>query len=79
MEKFPEPRFVDAGGVRLATYERGAGPPVILVHGWPEIAYSWKNQIGALAAAGFRAIAPDLKGFGRSDAPRTSRSTTFVI
>jgi microsomal epoxide hydrolase/non-specific protein-tyrosine kinase len=74
MAGFPEPVFVDIGGVRLATYEAGAenldAPPVVLVHGWPEIAYSWKNQLGALAAAGFRAIALDLKGFGRSDAPK---------
>jgi microsomal epoxide hydrolase/non-specific protein-tyrosine kinase len=70
MLNFPEPLFIDAGSVRLATYSAGAGPPVILVHGWPEIAYSWKNQLGALADAGFRAIAFDLKGFGRSDAPK---------
>ena len=79
MTSFPAPRMIDAGGVRLAIYEAdapsakadaGKPPPVILVHGWPEIAYSWKNQIGALAAAGYRAIAPDLKGFGRSDAPK---------
>ncbi len=71
MKNFPDPVFVEAGGVQLATYEAGAkdGPPVILVHGWPEIAYSWKHQMPALAAAGFRAIALDLKGFGRSDAP----------
>ena len=69
MTDFPEPQFVDAGGVRLATYAAGDGPPVILVHGWPELAYSWKNQIAALADAGYRAIAFDLKGFGRSDAP----------
>ncbi len=68
---FPPPRFVDANGVKLAVYEAGgtSAPPVVLIHGWPEIAYSWKNQIPALAAAGFRAIACDLKGFGRSDAP----------
>jgi microsomal epoxide hydrolase/non-specific protein-tyrosine kinase len=74
MQEFPDPQFVDAAGVRLAIYEEGAdntgAPPVILVHGWPEIAYSWKNQLGALGAAGFRAIALDLKGFGRSDAPK---------
>lgn len=71
MEKFPEPRFVEAGGVSLATYEAGPrnGPPIILLHGWPEIAYSWKNQLPALGQAGFRAIAIDLKGFGASNAP----------
>ncbi|MBB5517378.1 epoxide hydrolase/non-specific protein-tyrosine kinase [Amphiplicatus metriothermophilus] len=69
MRDFPEPRFVDAGGVRLATYEAGEGPAAILLHGWPELAYSWKNQIPALAGAGWRAVAVDLKGFGLSDAP----------
>ena len=70
MMDFPVHRVVTAGETRLAVYEAGAGLPVILVHGWPEIAYSWKHQISALAGAGFRAIAPDLKGFGRSDTPR---------
>jgi len=73
-QRFPEPQMIDAGGVNLAIYEvngdpKGARPPIILIHGWPEIAYSWKNQIGALAQAGYRTIALDLKGFGRSDAP----------
>ncbi len=74
MRDFPDPKFIDAGGVRLATYEAGAAdrdaPPLILVHGWPEIAFSWKNQMAPLAAAGHRVIALDLKGFGRSDAPK---------
>lgn len=75
MTDFPDARFVDANGVRLAIYERDGDPdrkrpPVICVHGWPEIAYSWKNQLPAIAGAGFRVIAPDLKGFGRSEAPR---------
>ena len=72
MSAFPQARLVRAGDVKLAVYEAGpktARPPVILVHGWPEIAYSWKNQLPALAEAGFRAVALDLKGFGRSDAP----------
>lgn len=73
MTEFPKPQFVDAGGVRLAIYEAGAGapgrPPLIFVHGWPELAYSWKNQMGPLSAAGWRVIALDLKGFGASAAP----------
>ncbi len=69
MADFPPPLMIDANGVSLAVYEEGSGPPVILVHGWPEIAYSWKSQISALAAAGYRAIALDLRGFGRSSAP----------
>lgn len=70
MNEFPPTEIIDAGGVRLAVHQAGRGVPVVLVHGWPEIAYSWKNQIGALAGAGYRAIAPDLKGFGGSDAPK---------
>lgn len=71
MRDFPKARSVDAGGVRLAVYETGPvdAPAVVLVHGWPELAYSWKNQLGALAANGWRAVAFDLKGFGASDAP----------
>ncbi|MGF1545574.1 MAG: alpha/beta fold hydrolase, partial [Parvularculaceae bacterium] len=71
---FPPARRVEIGdGVGLAAYEmgeaRGARPPVVLLHGWPEIARAWRRQLPAIAAAGFRAIAIDLKGFGASDAP----------
>jgi len=66
---FPEPHFVSSNGVRLAVYEDGSGPAVIMVHGFPELAYSWRHQLPALSAAGFRAIAPDMRGYGRSDAP----------
>ena len=65
------PSFIDSGGVKLAVYTAGPvdGPPILLVHGWPEIAYSWTPVMPALAAAGYRVIAPDLRGFGRSDCP----------
>jgi pimeloyl-ACP methyl ester carboxylesterase len=66
---FPEPRFVRANGVRLAVYEQGSGLPVVFSHGFPEIAYSWRHQLPALAAAGFRAIALDQRGYGASDRP----------
>jgi len=66
---FPEPRFVDANGLQMAVYEQGQGPAVILLHGFPELAYSWRHQLPALAAAGYRAIAPDLRGYGRTAAP----------
>ena len=56
-------------GVRLHVTEAGEGPLVVLCHGWPELAFSWRHQIPALAAAGYRVAAPDLRGFGRSDAP----------
>jgi pimeloyl-ACP methyl ester carboxylesterase len=66
---FPEPSFVPTNGIRMAVHERGAGFPVILSHGWPELAYSWRHQVEALAAAGYRAIAPDQRGYGATEAP----------
>ncbi len=61
--------FVETNGVRLHYVEEGRGPLVLLCHGWPESAYSWRHQIGALAAAGYRVVAPDQRGYGASDAP----------
>lgn len=66
---FPEPSIVRANGINLAVYEQGQGPAVVLLHGFPELAYSWRHQLPALADAGFRAIAPDQRGYGRSDVP----------
>ena len=74
MKNFPEPKFIENNSVHLAVYESPVtspnnAPPIILVHGWPEMAYSWKHQISALANAGFRAIAIDVRGFGNSGTP----------
>lgn len=66
---FPEPGFIDTNGIRMAVYEQGQGPAVILLHGFPELAFSWRYQLPALAGAGFRAIAPDQRGYGMTDAP----------
>ena len=63
-------RGIEANGVRLHVEERGNGAPVVLLHGWPDSAYLWRNQVPALAASGFRVIAPDMRGFGRSDRPQ---------
>lgn len=60
---------VETNGIRMHYVEQGEGPPVLLCHGFPELWYSWRHQIPALAAAGFRAIAPDLRGYGGSDKP----------
>jgi pimeloyl-ACP methyl ester carboxylesterase len=56
-------------GVRLHYVEAGAGPLVLLLHGFPEFWYSWRWQIPALAAAGFRVLAPDLRGYNLSEKP----------
>jgi pimeloyl-ACP methyl ester carboxylesterase len=56
-------------GLRLHVVGEGAGPPVILLHGFPEFWYSWRHQISSLAAAGFSVLAPDMRGFNLSDRP----------
>jgi pimeloyl-ACP methyl ester carboxylesterase len=57
-------------GIRLHWVEQGEGPIVVLLHGFPEFWYAWRHQIPALAAAGFRAVAPDLRGYNLSEKPR---------
>jgi pimeloyl-ACP methyl ester carboxylesterase len=63
-------RMIETNGIRLHVAEQGEGPLVILCHGFPECWYSWRHQLGALAKAGFHAVAPDLRGYGRSDRPK---------
>src|SRR5229473_3089913 len=65
----PTQRIVETNGIRLNIAEQGKGPLVLLCHGFPESWYSWRHQIGALAAAGFHAVAPDMRGYGKSDRP----------
>lgn len=67
---FPEPVFIKANGIRMAVYEQGKGMPVVFSHGFPELAYSWREQLPAVAQAGFRAIAPDQRGYGKTDRPK---------
>jgi pimeloyl-ACP methyl ester carboxylesterase len=62
-------RDVSANGVRLHVAEAGEGPLVLLLHGFPQFWWTWRAQLPALAAAGFHAVAPDLRGFGGSDKP----------
>ena len=58
-------------GIELSVVEEGTGAPVVFMHGFPELAYSWRYQVPALAAAGFRAIAYDQRGYGDSSKPET--------
>ncbi len=63
--------------IQLSVHELGDGgdrPPVVLCHGFPELAYSWRHQLPAIADAGFRAIAPDQRGYGGSSAPEETEA-----
>jgi pimeloyl-ACP methyl ester carboxylesterase len=62
-------RIVQTNGIRMHIAEAGQGPLVLLLHGFPELWYSWRHQLPALAEAGYHAVAPDVRGYGRSDAP----------
>ncbi len=61
-------------GITLAVHDAGSGPAVVMSHGFPELGYSWRHQFDPLIAAGFRAIAPDQRGYGDSDAPEPIES-----
>jgi pimeloyl-ACP methyl ester carboxylesterase len=62
-------RDISANGIRLHLAECGSGPLVVLLHGFPEFWWSWRHQLVGLAEAGFRVVAPDLRGYGASDKP----------
>jgi pimeloyl-ACP methyl ester carboxylesterase len=72
MEPEVQHRMVATNGVRLHVAEAGPadGPLLILLHGFPELWYGWKEQIGPLAGAGFRVLVPDQRGYARSDKPK---------
>jgi pimeloyl-ACP methyl ester carboxylesterase len=71
-------RIIDANGLRVHVAEQGSGPLVLLCHGFPESWYSWRTQIPALAAAGYHAVAPDMRGYGGTDAPPERDSYTIM-
>ena len=62
-------KTIRTNGIAMAVRDEGQGPAVVLCHGFPELAYSWRHQVPALAAAGFRAIAPDQRGYGETGGP----------
>ena len=69
MIALPESRRINLPDVTLSVHEAGSGTPVVMCHGFPELAFSWGRQIHDLADAGFRAIAADQRGYGGSDTP----------
>src|SRR5215475_9696040 len=60
-------RDLETNGIRMHVAEQGTGPLIVLCHGFPESWYSWRHQLAALSAAGFHAVAPDMRGYGRTD------------
>jgi pimeloyl-ACP methyl ester carboxylesterase len=71
-------RDVQANGITLHITEQGSGPLVLLCHGWPELAYSWRHQIPALAAVGYHVVAPDMRGYGGSSVPSDTAAYTIT-
>jgi pimeloyl-ACP methyl ester carboxylesterase len=71
-------RRIAANGIELSVLDEGEGPVVVLCHGFPELAFSWRRQVPALRDAGFRVIAPDMRGYGRSSAPADVESYDVV-
>src|SRR6201987_1736425 len=71
-------RTVETNGIRMHLTEAGSGPLVVLCHGFPESWYSWRHQLPALAAAGFRAVAPDMRGYGQTDRPAAIDQYTLL-
>ena len=71
-------REVVTNGIRMHIAESGAGPLVVLCHGFPESWYSWRYQLHALAEAGFQAVAPDMRGYGRSQRPEEIDQYTLL-
>ena len=61
--------FIETNDIKMRIAEMGEGPLVLLAHGWPESWYSWRHQLVGLSQAGFRVIAPDMRGYGETDAP----------
>ncbi len=75
-----EPKFqnLEVNGITMRVAEQGSGPLVLFCHGWPESWYSWRHQLDALAAAGYRAVAPDMRGYGGTGAPQEIEKYTLL-
>jgi pimeloyl-ACP methyl ester carboxylesterase len=71
-------RTIETNGIRMHLAEAGAGPLVVLCHGFPESWYSWRHQIIALAEAGYHAVAPDMRGYGQTEAPNEIEAYTLL-
>jgi pimeloyl-ACP methyl ester carboxylesterase len=71
-------RMIPANGIEMHVADAGEGPLVLLCHGWPELWYSWRHQLTALADSGFHAVAPDMRGYGSSSAPASVEAYSIL-
>ena len=71
-------RKIKVNGIEMHVQIQGTGPAVLLCHGFPELHRSWRHQVKALSAQGFRVIAPDLRGYGQTESPKTVSSYTIA-
>jgi pimeloyl-ACP methyl ester carboxylesterase len=71
-------RAIDTNGISMHIAEAGSGPLVLLCHGFPESWYSWRYQLEALADAGYHAVAPDMRGYGKTDQPQDIDQYTLL-
>ena len=71
-------RTIQTNGVNMHIAEQGEGPLVLFCHGFPESWYSWRHQIEAVSRAGFHAVAPDMRGYGRTDQPKSIDQYTLM-
>ena len=74
----PKFQTLPINGIQMRIAEQGSGPLVLFCHGWPESWYSWRHQMAALAAAGYRAVAPDMRGYGGTEAPAQVEQYTLL-
>jgi pimeloyl-ACP methyl ester carboxylesterase len=74
----PRQRLVETNGIRMHVAEAGRGPLVVMCHGFPESWYSWRHQLAALAEAGYHAVAPDMRGYGQTEAPAAIEAYTLL-
>src|SRR5258706_7054366 len=74
----PTLQTLDVNGLRMQVAIQGSGPLVLLCHGFPELWISWRAQLSALAAAGYRAVAPDMRGYGGTTAPEDPTAYTLL-
>ena len=71
--------LVPTNGIKLEVYEGQGGIPIVLCHGWPELAFSWRHQIPTLVEMGFHCIVPNLRGYGNSSKPTEVDSIMLLI